>query len=96
MGWRFKGKTPWWFIVLVGLLVVDSALHVGLLTTVSAWAEPSRDLDHTYRLPFRDGRIYFADPWLGLYLNTHWIAIGLVLALVILLYVNRTRIERSL
>ena len=95
MGWRFKDKTPWWFSVLVGLLAVDSTLHVGLLITVSSWAESSRDIGHSYRLPFRDGRIYFVDPWLGQYLNTHWIATGLAVALAVLLYLNRGRIERS-
>jgi hypothetical protein len=95
MGWRFRDKTPLWFSALVGLLVADSALHVGLLMTVSSWAESSRDILHSYRLPFRDGRIYFVDPWLGQYLNTHWIAIGLVIALIVLLYLNRGRLERS-
>jgi hypothetical protein len=95
MGWRFKDGTPWWFKIVVALLVVDSALHVGLSLTVSTWAQSSRDAFHTYRLPFRDGSIYFVQSWLGRYLDTRWTGIGLLAVLVVLLFLNRHRLERA-
>ena len=95
MGWRFKEGTPWWFVIVVGLLVVDSALHFGLLMTVSSWARSSPDAIHRYRLPFRDGSIYFVQSWLGQYLNTRWIGVGLLVLLVLLLFLNRDRLERA-
>lgn len=94
-GWRFKDKAPWWFNTVVGFLIVDSALHFGLLMTVSSWADSSRDALRTYPLPFRDGRVYFVQPWLGQYLDAKWIGAGLLLLLVILLFVNREKLERA-
>jgi len=96
LGWRFKNRTPLWFTLIVGALIVDSVLHIGLLFTVSTWALPSRDAAHSYRLPFRDGNIYFTQPWLGAYLNTWWIGIGLFALLVVLLVVNRDQLERGM
>lgn len=95
MGWRFKDGTPLWFKLIVGLLVVDSALHFGLLFTVSTWALSSRDAAHSYRVPFRDGRIYFVQSWLGRYLDTWWIGFGLFALLALLLVLNRHRLERD-
>jgi len=96
MGWRFKDGTPWWFMVVAGLLIVDSALHFGLLLTVSSWAQSTPDAIHSYRVPFRDGSIYFVQSWLGQYLGTHWIGVALLVALVVLLFLNRDRLERTL
>jgi hypothetical protein len=96
MGWRFKDGTPWWFKSVVGLLVVDSVLHFGLLMTVSTWAQSSADAIHSYRIPFRDGSIYFVQSWLGQYLDTRWIGVGLLVILVVLLFLNRDRLERAL
>jgi len=94
-GWRFKGKTPWWFSVTAGLLILDSLLHVGLLATVSSWAQSARDAQHVYRLPFRDGNIYFVTSWLGHYLDMRWIGIALIILLAVLLIVNRDQLEKS-
>jgi len=47
-------------------------------------------------LPFRDGNIYFVQPWLGRYLDTRWTGVGLLAILVVLLFLNRDRIERAL
>ena len=96
MGWRFKQGTPWWFTVVVGLLVADSVVHFGLLMTVSTWAQSTGDAVHSYRLPFRDGNIYFVQSWLGQYLDTRWIGVGLLVLLLVLLFVNRDRLERAL
>jgi len=96
MGWRFKDGMPWWFTIVVGLLVVDSVLHFGLLMTVSSWAQSFPDAVHSYRLPFRDGSIYFVQSWLGQYLNTRWIGVGFLALLAVLLFLNRGRLERSL
>ena len=96
MGWRFKDGTPWWFKIVVALLVVDSALHVGLSLTVSTWAQSSRDALHTYRLPFRDGSIYFVQPWLGWYLDAKWNGVGLLALVLLLLVLNRGQLERGL
>jgi len=94
-GWRFKGKTPLWFTLLVGLLLTDSALHFGLLFTVSMWAQSSPDAIHSYRVPFRDGAIYFIQPWLGWYLGAWWISLGLLAFLTVLLVLNRGQLERE-
>ncbi len=94
--WQFKDRMPPWFIIIFGLLALDSALHIGLLSTVSTWASTSRDALHPYGLPFRDGRMYFVQPWVGRYLDTWWIGIALLAVLVILLVVNRHQIERVL
>ena len=94
-GWRFKGKTPLWFTLTAFLLIADSVAHFGLLATLSSWAQSAPDAAHTYRLPFRDGHMYFVDPSLGRYLDTKWIGIALFLFLIILLVVNRKKIERS-
>ncbi len=96
LGWRFKDRIPLWFKLVVGLLIADSALHFGLLWTVSSWALSSRDAAHSYRVPFRDGSIYFVQPWLGWYLDARWIGIGLLALLVVLLLLHRDQLERPL
>ena len=95
LGWRFKDGTPLWCKLIVGLLIADSALHFGLLMTVSSWAQASPDAVHSYRLPFRDGSIYFVQPWLGSYLDARWIGIGLFALLVLLIVLNRDQLERG-
>jgi hypothetical protein len=94
-GWRFKGKTPLWFTFTVSLLIADSVAHFAMLATLSSWARPAPDAAHTYRLPFRDGHMYFVAPHLGRYLDTKWIGIALFALLAVLLIANRKRIERS-
>jgi hypothetical protein len=94
-GWRFKGKTPLWCQGLVGLLVADSMVHLGLLLTVSSWASATRDAEHSYRVPFRDGVNYFVQPWLGWYLDAWWIGVGLLVVLLVLLLVKREMLERG-
>jgi hypothetical protein len=95
LGWRFKGRTPLWFPVIVGLLMVDSVVHFGLLMTVSAWAQARRDAVHSYRVPFRDGVNYFVQPELGRYLDSWWIGVGLLVALGVMLYLRRGQLERD-
>jgi hypothetical protein len=95
LGWRFRNRTPLWFKLIVGLLMADSALHFGLLFTVSSWARRLPDAIHSYRVPFRDGGIYFVQPWLGWYLDAKWIGFGLVAFLLLLLVLNRGHIERG-
>jgi len=94
LGLRFKNATPWWCQLIVGLLLADSVIHVGLLLTVSSWASSSRDAVHSYRVPFRDGNIYFVQTWVGTYLNTWWIGVGLLALLAVLLVLNRNLLER--
>jgi hypothetical protein len=95
LGWRFKTKTLLWFVLVVGVLMVNAALHFVLLFTVSSWAQPRADFDHSYRVPFRDGVIYFVQPWLGEYLNAWWVGVALLLLLIALLIKNRNQLERS-
>jgi hypothetical protein len=95
MSWRFKDRTPLWFKLVVGLLIADSVLHFGLLSTVSTWASSSRDAIHSHRVPFRDGNIYFVHVWLGKYLDAWWIGLGLLAILVVLLLLNRDQLERD-
>jgi hypothetical protein len=95
LGWRFKNKTPLWFMFVVGVLMANAALHFLLLFTVSSWAQARADFDHSYRLPFRDGVIYFVQPWLGEYLNAWWIGVVLLMLLIALLIRNRNQLERS-
>src|ERR1700690_3480325 len=95
LGWRFKGKTPLWFPLIVGLLLTDSALHFGLSFTVSMWARSSPDAIHSYRVPFRDGAIYFIQPWLGWYLGAWWIGLGLLAILTVLLVLKRGQLGRD-
>lgn len=95
LGWRFKGGTPLWFNLIAGLLILDSAVHVGLLSTVSTWAQPSRDAVHSHRVPFRNGVNYFVEPWLGRYLDMWWLGMGLLATLLLLLFLNRDRLERD-
>lgn len=95
-GWRFKEKTPLWFKLIVGLIAVDSALHFGMLWTVPSWAMATQDAEHTYRVPFRDGVIYFVQPWLGHYLDLRWLGVGLLVILVVLLVLKRDQLERGI
>jgi hypothetical protein len=95
LGWRFKGRTPLWFPVIVGLLMLDSVAHFGLLMTVSSWAQSTRDALHSYRVPFRDGVNYFVQSELGWYLDSWWIGVGLFVALAVLLYLKRDQLERA-
>ncbi len=95
LGWRFKGRTPLWFPVIVGVLIGDSAVHVGLLMTVSSWAQSKRDAIHSYHVPFRDGVNYFVQPALGWYLDSWWIGVGLLVTLGLLLYLKRGELERA-
>lgn len=94
-GWRFKDKTPLWFKLIAGLLIADAVTHIALVSTVSSWAQASRDAAHSYRVPFRDGSIYFAPLWLGKYMDAWWISVGLFLVLVVLLVWNREQLERE-
>jgi hypothetical protein len=95
LGWRFKDKTPLWFPLIVGLLLIDSALHFGLSFTVSMWARSSPDTVHSYRVPFRDGAVYFIQPWVGWYLGAWWIGVGLLAVLTVLLVANRGQLQRD-
>jgi hypothetical protein len=95
LGWRFKNRTPLWFPLIFALLLANSALHFALLFTVSSWAQPRPDFDHSYRLPFRDGFNYFAPAWLGWYLNAWWVGVGLLLLLLVMLALKREQLERS-
>jgi uncharacterized integral membrane protein len=95
LGWRFKAKTPLWFMLIVGLLMLNSVLHFALLFTVSSWAQARPDFDHSYRVPFRDGVIYFVEPWLGAYLNAWWVGVALLVLLIVLLIQNRHQLERA-
>jgi hypothetical protein len=95
LGWRFRNRTPLWFTLIVGLLLANSALHFGLLCTVSSWASSSRDALHSYWIPFRDGVNYFVSSWLGWYLDAWWISLGLLAALVVMLFVKRDQLERD-
>ena len=82
-------------MLVVGLLLANAVLHFVLLFTVSSWAQPRPDFDHSYRVPFRDGVIYFVQPWLGEYLNAWWIGFGLLVLLIALLIQNRNQLERT-
>ncbi len=93
-GWRFKNGTPLWFKVIVALLMVDAVTHFGLLTTVSSWALSAPDDAHSFRVPFRDGNIYFVQWWLGKYLDAWWIAPTLFVILIVLLFRSRDQLER--
>lgn len=95
LGWRFKNSTPLWFKLVVALIFADSTLHFGLLSTVSMWASSLRDATHPHPVPFRDGNVYFIDVWLGRYLDAWWISVGLLALLILLLVLNRDRIERA-
>ena len=94
LGWRFRNRTPLWFKAIVVLLMSDAVFHFTLLMAVSSWALPSPDAAHSYRIPFRDGNVYFVQWWLGRYLDAWWIAPGLLAILVVLLFRNREQIER--
>jgi hypothetical protein len=93
-GWRFKNKTPLWFTVIVTLVMVDAVTHFGLLATVSSWALSAPDDAHSFRVPFRDGNIYFVQWWLGKYLDAWWIAPALFVILIVLLVRSRDQLER--
>jgi hypothetical protein len=95
MGWRFKGKTPLWFKLIVGILIADATAHFSLLWTVSWWASPMRNALHPRPLPFRDGVVYFVGPEVSWYLGAWWIAVGLFFLLVMLLVMNRDQLERT-
>jgi hypothetical protein len=80
---------------IVGLLMLDSVAHFGLLMTVSSWAQSKRDTIHSYQVPFRDGANYFVEPQLGWYLDSWWIGVGLLAVLGLLLYWKRGQLERD-
>jgi hypothetical protein len=94
-GWRFKNKTPLWFKVIVTLLMADAVAHFALLSTVSTWASSAPDDTHPYRVPFRDGNIYFVQWWLGKFLDAWWIAPALLAVLIVLLVRSRDQLERA-
>jgi hypothetical protein len=96
LGWRFKGGTPLWFMLIVGLIAADSVVHFVLLFAVSSWAATTRDFVHPYPLPFRDGQIYFVTSWMGEFLNAWWLAPALFLVLAVLLVIKRDQLERGL
>jgi hypothetical protein len=95
MSWRFKEKTPLWFLLVAGLLIADAVAHFALLFTVSWWASPVRDALHPRPLPFRDGFVYFVTQEVSWYLGAWWIAVALFFILAILLFVNRDQLERT-
>jgi hypothetical protein len=95
MAWRFKEKTPLWFLGIAGLLIADAAARFALSLTVSWWASPVRDAIHPRPLPFRDGVVYFVSPETGWYLGAWWIAVGLFVVLAVLLVVNHNQLERT-
>jgi hypothetical protein len=95
LGWRFKGQTPWWFTLVVVLIVVDSVAHFGLLMMVSSWAASTRDSAHAYPLPFRDGNVYFVSPIMGEFLNAWWLAPALFVVLAVLLVLKRDELVRE-
>jgi hypothetical protein len=95
MSWRFKGSTPLWFKLVAGLLLADTALHLGLALTVSSWASPVRDAAHMHPVPFRNGVIYFAPAGIGWYVSAWWIGVGLFVVMLGLLFANRDQLYRT-
>ena len=95
LGWRFKNRTPVWFILIVAVLLADTIVHFGLLLTVSSWAQSSKDAVHSYHIPFRDGVNYFVQPFFGQYLDSWWLSVGLFALLILLLVLNRKDLTRD-
>ena len=92
---QFKGKTPAWAPILIGLFVINICLQVGTAYWIPHWAPIEPDLIHSYRIQFRGGPAYFVQPWLGA-LSDYGFYLGffLVALFLFLLWLNRDKIER--
>jgi hypothetical protein len=92
---RFKGKAPAWALILTGLLLLNIFLQVAAAYWIPHWAPTQPDPVHSYKIQFRGGPAYFVQSWLGALSDYGFYAgLALVLVFVLLLWLNRDKIER--
>jgi hypothetical protein len=92
---RFKGKTPAWAPILTGLFLINICVQVVAAYWIPHWAPIQPDLTHSYRIQFRGGPPYFVQPWLGAFSDYGYYAgFALVVLFLLLLWLNRDKVER--
>lgn len=92
---RFKGKTPAWAKILTGLFLINIFVQLAAAYWIPHWAPIQPDLTHTYKIQFRGGPNYFVQPWLGILSDYGFYAgFALVGAFLLLLWLNRDKVER--
>lgn len=92
--WRFKGKTPVSFKVLLSVVIINLATQMILIFTLPKWGRYLPDLTHSYPITLKGRGLYFVQPWLGHYVSQGlWINFVLIAALLVVLWNNRPRME---
>ena len=96
MRFRFKDQTPAWAPILTGLFLMNICVQIVAAYWIPHWAPIQPDLTHSYRIQFRGGPAYFVQPWLGA-LSDYGFYIGFILvgAFLLLLWLNRDKVERN-
>jgi len=95
MNWQFKDGTPIWAWILAVLLILNIALQIATAYGVPRWAPVRADLIHSYPIRYHGGPTYFVQPWLGLYFDYGFeAAFGLLAIFIVLLFLNRDKLER--
>lgn len=95
MKWQFKDRTPAWAWILAVLLMLNIALQVAAAYGVPRWAPIHPDPIHSYAIHYQGGPTYFVQPWLGVYFDYGFeAAFGLLALFILLLFLNRDKLER--
>jgi hypothetical protein len=92
--WQFKGKPPAWAYVLTILLLVNLVLQFAAAYWISIRAPVEADSVHSDPVRFRGGPTFFVQPWLGAYADYGSGGLVLVGLFIVLLWLNRDKLER--
>ena len=94
--WRFKGKLPTSFNIVMALFWINFLLRLTAFFAIPKWSPTKPDVIHNYPIQYQGGVIYFVQSWLGKYLDYgFWAAFVLIALLFLILAVfHRDKIER--
>jgi hypothetical protein len=92
---RFKNGVPFSFKLITAVIVLNFIAEFALIYAVPRLATRVAIGSHTYAIA-RGHNIYFVNPWLGRYLTIgSWAQFVLLGLLVLVLFLNRSQIERE-
>jgi len=96
MRWRFKGKLPTSFSIVMALCIINFMLRLIAFFAIPRFSPTKPDAVHNYPIQYQGGAIYFVQSRLGKYLDhSLWPTFVLIaLLFLIMLVFHRDKIER--
>jgi hypothetical protein len=92
---RFKNGVPFAFKLISAIIVLNFIVEFSLLMSLGKFASRIPVRPDTFAI-LRGRIVYFVRPWLGRYLTTGaWLQFVLLGVLVLVLFLNRSQIEKG-